>query len=331
MKLENKIECSLKGMVPVNSSAKYLLNYNGQNANFEWVVYKGDQVVFTKEFSAEDFLDYTFNEAGKYKVVVVIKDENQNLKSLSSEEILIVNLPKLKDVLCDNKGNAIINTNLNFNAIADGENLRYHWYIYKDSSVILDNPLSEKNSFSYTPTSSGVYKALVYIKDEYGNIDSYFSKEIVIAENKNTNPNPNNAEDKDSNLTKALSTKTNNLITVDTAKNKVYVYEKKNDSWSQIKVMSCTDGKPATPTIKGSFYINGRGPWLYAPSGKVKAQYKVRIHEGYYFHSILYNMKGALVDTRLGQSLSHGCVRLSVSDAKWLYENIKDGTGVHIF
>ncbi|TCO68859.1 L,D-transpeptidase [Marinisporobacter balticus] len=92
-----------------------------------------------------------------------------------------------------------------------------------------------------------------------------------------------------------------------------------------------TDGKASTPTVKGNFTISGRSPWLTSYNGKVKAKYKVRFFGNYYLHSILFDSKGKnIVDSRLGQSLSHGCVRLSVDDAKWVYDNIKDHTGVYV-
>lgn len=33
-------------------------------------------------------------------------------------------------------------------------------------------------------------------------------------------------------------------------------------------------------------------------------------------------------DGRLAQNLSHGCVRLAIQDAKWIYDNIPYGTKV---
>ena len=33
---------------------------------------------------------------------------------------------------------------------------------------------------------------------------------------------------------------------------------------------------------------------------------------------------------KLGRRASHGCIRMLVSDAKWMYDNIKKGTTVHI-
>ncbi|MBE6050461.1 MAG: hypothetical protein E7214_07350 [Clostridium sp.] len=57
----------------------------------------------------------------------------------------------------------------------------------------------------------------------------------------------------------------------------------------------------------------------------------MRIKDGYYYHSILYNSTGAyIIDGRLGKALSHGCIRLETNNAKWIYENIPDDTTVII-
>ena len=53
------------------------------------------------------------------------------------------------------------------------------------------------------------------------------------------------------------------------------------------------------------------------------------------FHSVLYNQKGGPVTqssvNNLGSKASHGCVRLSVEDAKWLYQNCPKGTKVIVY
>ena len=38
-----------------------------------------------------------------------------------------------------------------------------------------------------------------------------------------------------------------------------------------------------------------------------------------------------LVDGRLGINASHGCVRLALTNAKWIYDNIPVGTKVVIY
>ena len=53
------------------------------------------------------------------------------------------------------------------------------------------------------------------------------------------------------------------------------------------------------------------------------------------FHSVLYNEKGGAVTqssvNNLGRKASHGCVRLSVEDAKWIYNNCPVNTKVVVY
>lgn len=37
------------------------------------------------------------------------------------------------------------------------------------------------------------------------------------------------------------------------------------------------------------------------------------------------------MDGRLGMHLSHGCVRLQIDNAKWIYNNIPRGTTVVVY
>jgi len=68
----------------------------------------------------------------------------------------------------------------------------------------------------------------------------------------------------------------------------------------------------------------------------VWAQYWFRINGPYLFHSVLYNKadSGTLIGgslAKLGSRASHGCVRLKVEDAKWIYSNCGAGTNVVIY
>lgn len=119
------------------------------------------------------------------------------------------------------------------------------------------------------------------------------------------------------------------LLVTNLKKRVTYVFEKKGDSWQEIHDYECTIGKPSTPTIVGTFYVSGRKPYFGTDVYRVK--YATRIKDHYYYHSVLYDPAGNYItDGRLGQALSHGCIRLAVDDAKWIYENIPDGTTVFI-
>lgn len=70
-------------------------------------------------------------------------------------------------------------------------------------------------------------------------------------------------------------------------------------------------------------YVFGHGYSCY---------YYTQFYNDYLFHSVLYNEGTRVVqDGRLGQHLSHGCVRLAIENAKWIYDNIPCGTKVVIW
>ena len=126
-----------------------------------------------------------------------------------------------------------------------------------------------------------------------------------------------------------IESQTNNLIVTDLKNKYTYIFKKDNGVWTLIYKWQSTVGKPATPTIKGRFYINGRKPSFGTDEYLVK--YATRIKDGYYYHSILYDATGKYIkDARLGEELSHGCIRLETNNAKWIYENILDTTTVII-
>ncbi|PAB59602.1 L,D-transpeptidase family protein [Anaeromicrobium sediminis] len=300
----------------------------GKDLDYEWTIFKDCDEIYKKEYDEENFLDFNMNELGRYQVLVKIKNENGITKSKLSEEINIILPIRINSVWVNKTGKQLVNTPLSFSVSADGDHLMYHWYVLKDSNVVYDGLLSENNSINYTPNEPGIYKGIVYVKDRFGKYTREYSEELIIYENILSEKEKLEAiiNEKD------FNSKTNHYVWVDTDKNAAYIFEGENKNWSLTKTMVCTDGKASTPTVKGNFTIGGRAPWLTSYNGKVKAKYKVRFFGNYYFHSILFDSKGKnIVDSRLGQSISHGCVRLSVDDAKWVYDNIKDGTGVYIY
>lgn len=119
------------------------------------------------------------------------------------------------------------------------------------------------------------------------------------------------------------------LLITDLKNRLTFVLKKNNNLWEQLYKWSCTIGKPSTPTIVGTFFVSGRKPGFGTNVYSVK--YATRIKGGYYYHSILYDSKGNyVIDGRLGMALSHGCVRLAVKNAKWIYDNIPDNTKIII-
>ena len=117
----------------------------------------------------------------------------------------------------------------------------------------------------------------------------------------------------------------------------VMVYRRDNTGAYTVPVrfMVCSTGAIKTPTPRGTFSSGSHKVrfGLFVNDG-VYGQYWTQISGKIYFHSLLYTKKDAKYYTtsysKLGQRASHGCVRLLVPDARWIYYHIAPGTEVVI-
>ena len=123
-------------------------------------------------------------------------------------------------------------------------------------------------------------------------------------------------------------------IKVNYQRNVATVYEKKNGEWKPIKAMltSCGTNTPK----KGTYKTLKKYRWHYL-MGPSYGQYCTRIVRSILFHSVWYyenkNKQSQSVKqfNKLGTTASHGCVRLSTIDAKWVYDNCKLATKVTFY
>lgn len=113
------------------------------------------------------------------------------------------------------------------------------------------------------------------------------------------------------------------LIAVDRSTHKVGVFSGYAGNWSMQYYWSCVTGAPSTPTITGSYRTTGFK--RTSLSTDARAKWCTQIWGGYFFHTILNS------DAELGNSLSHGCLRMSYPSAQWIYNNIYAGTAVVIY
>ena len=133
-----------------------------------------------------------------------------------------------------------------------------------------------------------------------------------------------------SQMAQAYNSNTNYLILVDRAACKVAVYAGRFGAWNNIMYWDCAPGKSSTPTVSGTFTVQGKG--YYFDSGSARCYWYTQFYGNYLFHSVLYSKyNGSLMDGRVGIPLSHGCVRLQIDNAKWIYDNIPRGTKVVIY
>lgn len=134
----------------------------------------------------------------------------------------------------------------------------------------------------------------------------------------------------------------------------ITVYEKdaKGEYTKIVRRLLCSTGKPAPkvldptkpaddpanigmPTPKGIWKSGGHERFgLFTAYGEY-ARYWTQVVDDIYFHSVLFKKRDVNGMTggsygSLGNPVSHGCVRLYVEDAKWIYYNIPPGTTIKV-
>lgn len=135
-------------------------------------------------------------------------------------------------------------------------------------------------------------------------------------------------------VSKIIGKQSSYVIKVNKKKNVVTVYAKdgKNGYIIPVKSFVCSTGY-ATPT--GTFYTPAKYRWQTL-DGPSYGQWCTRITGHILFHSVWYYRKSNTTLSvkeynKLGTTASHGCIRLTAGDAKWIYDNCKLKTKVIIY
>lgn len=124
-------------------------------------------------------------------------------------------------------------------------------------------------------------------------------------------------------------------IDVSIAKQRVYIKEGNQVLYTMV-TSTGINSNPDTATPKGTYHIQAeRGEWFYSARVKEGAEYWVswKNHGQYLFHSVAMDKHQHVIESeakKLGHEASHGCLRLSIPDAKWIYDHIETGTKVVI-
>lgn len=129
---------------------------------------------------------------------------------------------------------------------------------------------------------------------------------------------------------KNMTSKSGHLIWVDLDRQLTYILRGKKGEWKLVRTMQCSTGRNTSPTIKGAYTIKSRGNWFYSKRFAQGGQNWMKIDGAYLFHSLPMDKHKNIVDSTLGKRASHGCIRLSVEDSKWMYKNIPNSTTVYI-
>ena len=101
------------------------------------------------------------------------------------------------------------------------------------------------------------------------------------------------------------------------------------------KCFVCSSAKNIKSTKLGNYRLNERYRWHSMVDGSY-AQYAIRFYDKLMLHSVPYFKSSPdTLETKeynkLGHSASLGCIRMRVSDIKWIYDHCKPGTEIAIY
>lgn len=120
---------------------------------------------------------------------------------------------------------------------------------------------------------------------------------------------------------------------------KVWKYDYNTQDYTTLdRAFLCATGTTSNPSPLGTFTLSGRksAHAKFPKWGGGEARWWTKINGDIAFHSVLYSsssddstLKVSSL-TGLGKRGSHGCIRLTVADAKWIYDHVQEGMQVWI-
>lgn len=168
------------------------------------------------------------------------------------------------------------------------------------------------------------------------NTENADSEATEIVENPD-NVNPNKPEVNPAPIVTPTVPEYPYYIKVNRQMNCITIYSKDaNGNYTiPVKAMVCSVGKEVGDTPTGVYQTKEKYVWRKLFGGTY-GHYTTRIVGHILFHSVPYSLASndsLLTEeyNKLGEAASAGCIRLSVQDAKWIYDNCGIGTTVEIY
>ena len=201
----------------------------------------------------------------------------------------------------------------------------------------IDNKRTLEVSKNYTGYLSIDNNNIVDGEDDVIDISDFENKIDENSNDINEEKNQNDVNKEKNNNTKQekINSTPKYYIKINNKANRVNVYGK--DSQQNytvlVKTMICSTGEctpPCSMYPKTKYKMLGNR-YQWAKFHSVYVRYPTQIVGGIFFHSVPYldkrkdSLSYSMFD-HLGQSVSAGCIRLKVADAKWIYDNVESGS-----
>lgn len=278
------------------------------------------------------------NEINRYNIIT-----NSTDKSLSvTSDNITDNTPLAKGIIAFNKNNFEEALSI-FNAIpsSDKNSGTALDYVVKCKEKIKESLLTtvkEKQSIEHFTEAINLIESKLSLLDNDKELASKVDELKKLREDYNkSNPSTSSAVESSAKIVSAINTEnintlglqssSNYLLYVDTNSQLTHIYKGSSNNWSLFKSLKCSTGKEGSETPSGVYTIKNRDTWFFSKKFNQGGKYWVQFDGDYLFHSLPFaEDQKTIVDYTLGEPASHGCIRLSLEDSKWLYDNIPTDT-----
>lgn len=178
-----------------------------------------------------------------------------------------------------------------------------------------DSQIPEEDNAEDDPVEQSSEEGIIIEEEEENSLDQ-------------TDENSAPADDQDMGID--FSRSEDFKIEVDLSRQRVLVYYRDK----LIREMICSGGTEEKQTPLGRFVTYEKIKYSWVERFNMGAFYWTRFNGDYLFHSVPFDKDGNIIEEeheKLGNPASHGCIRMELDDARWLYENIPLGTRVIIY
>ena len=313
-----------KSLVKLGGSIDLKAQTIGQTADlqYQFVCKTKDSSKLTviQDYSTATTCTWTPASAGDYTVYVYVRDSSEEI-DFASSDVSVWNFSSVSLSAYDNGGDDSLGKTVTLKpqlgcSNTSGFTFTYRWKYGSESGTIASN--TSASSVSWAPTEGyGTYTFTVVVKAPDGStVQASVSRWLQ-------------RDDPYKGKYQYISSSTDYLILVDSSTCKFTVYRGSQYDWIPIRYWDCSPGAVATPTTNGLYTVGSRG---YSFGSGFTCYYWTQMHGDYLIHSGEY-YQGTFVemDNRMGVRISHGCVRLYLERAKWVYDTIPSGTSVYCF
>ncbi|MGI6590288.1 MAG: L,D-transpeptidase family protein [Eggerthellaceae bacterium] len=128
-----------------------------------------------------------------------------------------------------------------------------------------------------------------------------------------------------------FSSRTHWLVLINLERTRVAVFHGSKGNWKLKRFVMCSPGAPGTPTVRGT-YTAGIKMYSFGEDRGFSCYYATQITGDYLMHSVTYYANTRTVmEGKMGVYISHGCVRMLIADAKYIYDHVPSGSKIYIY